>query len=98
MTVESVLSKVSESTQIPVEVITGHSRQRKHVEARYLAIILIRRNLRLSQSEIAPLFDIDRTSVYHAIKTVKNWLDVDTNLKEQLNRMEVELEIADCIV
>ena len=91
MTVESVLTKVSESTGIPVEVITGHSRQRKHVEARYLAILLIRRNLRLSQQEIAPLFDIDRTSVYHAIKTVKGWLDVDFDIQEKLNGIEPEI-------
>ena len=85
VTIEDVVKKVSEASQISESDIVGKSRKMKIAEARQLSMFLCRDLIRTSLSNIGVYFGgRDHTTVMHAVKTISNKCENDTNLKNSV--------------
>ena len=85
VTIEDVVKKVAEVSQIPESDIVGKSRKMKIAEARQLSMFLCRDLIRTSLSNIGVYFGgRDHTTVMHAVKTISNKCENDTNLKNSV--------------
>ena len=85
VTIEDVVKKVSEASQVSESDIVGKSRKMKIAEARQLSMFLCRDLIRTSLSNIGVYFGgRDHTTVMHAVKTISNKCENDTNLKNSV--------------
>lgn len=69
----------------PVD-LSKRNRERRIVNARYMAIWILRFELewRMTVKEIAYLFRRDHTTVVHAAQAVKDWMETDPDFKERI--------------
>ncbi|MBI89538.1 MAG: hypothetical protein CMG60_05565 [Candidatus Marinimicrobia bacterium] len=85
VTIEDVVKKVSEASQVSESDIVGKSRKMKIAEARQLSMFLCRDLIRTSLSNIGVYFGgRDHTTVMHAVKTISNKCENDANLKNSV--------------
>jgi len=76
------LSTYAERLKIPVERITGRSRKREPVYARYVYFLYMR-NLGYTYVEIAEKFDKTHASVIFGVKTVNELIEVNDKYLER---------------
>lgn len=75
---QEIIEMVSAELEIYVEDIIGKSHNRLIVEARYIAIKMIKEMIpSLTLTRIAKVFDRDHTSIIHALKQVDDWMKTD---------------------
>lgn len=80
LSVESIKKAVSEFFQVKISDLGGLSRQKKIVQARHIAMYLMRDALNLSVLHIAQSFNrTNHTTVIHAVNKIKKELQTDKN-------------------
>ncbi len=86
-TVELVVSTIYGTTP---EVLRGPSRNKKNlVEARQIAMLLMKKLGKMKPAQIAPCFGYsDHTGVVNAIKALERRLDVETELKSRVSNIK----------
>jgi chromosomal replication initiator protein len=72
----------------PVYMIKSKSRKRIYANPRFLAMFLMRRDLKMTVMQIGKIFNRDHTTVVHADATVKGFLKVDVRYLQVLSRLE----------
>lgn len=78
-TERQILETVAATTGISIAQMQSKSRERCHVDARYLAMYFIRFNRPdVSFKKIAKIFKRHHSSVINAIQCVEDWCAVDT--------------------
>jgi len=75
--------------------ITLNTRKTEVVEARQVAMVIIKNNTRLSLSKIGSLFGRDHATVLHAAKVVPRYIEVDKQYakfwKPVLRHFEIDI-------
>jgi chromosomal replication initiation ATPase DnaA len=96
MTREEVLSIVSKSCGVTVNMIVSRCRERKSVDARYMFIAMMRSEFGYSLKEIGNMLNRDHTTILHALNTYhdrclvyKDYHDVSKNI---LNEIKLNLQ------
>lgn len=67
-----IISQVAKAHELTVEAVTGPSRKRAVVEARWEAMRRLKAETKLSTPQIGALFNRDHTTVLHALGTLKH--------------------------
>ena len=68
------------------------TRRREYVEARAMYYMLLREKGRMTLSDIAKTLDKDHATVLHAIKSLRNWMSYDTNMKSIYANLEEKVD------
>ncbi len=79
-TPQSIIEHVEQYTGFK---IMNKCRKREIVNARQIAIYLIKKIIKLPNKEIAKLFDVTHAALLHTYKTVENFKQVDSNYKQK---------------
>lgn len=86
-----IVDAVEKVTLVYYSGMDSRSRVREIVEARYIAMALIRQLLPMTHSKVGFLFSRDHSTVTYAIKTVSKWLATDKNFRDKFNAVKSEL-------
>ena len=91
-TPENILSYVSRYYQLEESVVTGQQRVRAAVEARQIAMYLIRVMTNLSQDNIGQLFDNrDHSTVIHSIRQVEQKMKKNPAFAEMVKELKTNI-------
>lgn len=91
-TPENILSYVSRYYQLEESVVRGQQRVRAAVEARQIAMYLIRVMTNLSQDNIGQLFDNrDHSTVIHSIRQVEQKMKKDPVFAEMVKELKTNI-------
>lgn len=82
-----IINRTSEFTNIPVGIMTNCTRKREVVDARRMAIVIIKKNTKLSLSQIGVLFKRDHATVIHALRTSMDICDTDKEYRRGLSEL-----------
>lgn len=81
-TERQILETVASTTGISIAEMQGKSRERRYVDARYLAMYFIRLNRPdVGFKKIGKIFKRHHSSVINAIQCVEDWLEVDADFR-----------------
>jgi len=92
MTPTSIIKKVSEITGIRVSELKGKSKKRTIVEARQIAMVLIRKTGK-SQEITGAYFNRDHATVAHAEYCVKEVAPKDEDFQKLIDKIHLEIEL-----
>ena len=88
----SAIEIVSKYYSISYEEMYARTRTAKILFARHVAIYLIRANTKYTLTYIGSLFNLkDHSSVYNAIKSIKNYMFYDGEIKRQVLNFSEQL-------
>lgn len=91
--IENILEAVCEQYKLDSSTIHTKSRKREVVVARQVAMYLAKKHTDLSTSKIGKFIgDKDHATVLHACKTIKGQIEVDKELKNEVDRIEAQLK------
>lgn len=91
--IENILEAVCEQYKLDSSAIHTKSRKREVVVARQVAMYLAKKHTDLSTSKIGKFIgDKDHATVLHACKTIKGQIEVDKELKNEVDRIEAQLK------
>ena len=92
VTLEAICRATTRFYQMPEQQLTAHTRQRRVVHARRMAIHLARRLTNSSLAEIgSALGGLDHTTVLYHYRTLQNLLQHNPRLRRELQQLEQEL-------
>ena len=92
ITPEKILNTVADITCISIEEMKSQKRQAKLVEARQIAIYLIKKHSKLTLKEIGKMFgNRDHTTVIYAIRTIDGLMEVDKKFNFYLTNINRKL-------
>jgi chromosomal replication initiator protein len=95
LSIEDIVKKVSEISNVSELEIVGKSRKMEIAEARQISMFLCRDLMGLSLSNVGVYFGgRDHTTVIHAVKTIKNKIQNDERVKDQIDSVKDELDFA----
>ncbi len=95
VTIDLILSAVSESTGISVTEIIGDKRSRPVVESRHLAMYLARELTDSSLPKIGERFgNRDHTSVMHAVQKITKLMQEDRDMYNRVQRLTTKIKTA----
>lgn len=89
---ERVMLAVSKPTGVSLDDMRGKSRFTRVVEARRVAMVLMRKTLGLTLVATGRHFNKDHATVLHAERQHSNLMDVDRNYREYYNVCELAVE------
>ena len=92
LTIDHIINKVCGHFEMDVLSIQSRSRKREVVQARQIAMYLAKKYTEASSSQIGQAIGKkDHATVLHSCKMIKDQLDVDKELRAQLEDIENEL-------
>jgi chromosomal replication initiator protein len=95
VTIDAILSAVSESTGISVNEIIGDKRSRPVVESRHIAMYLARELTDASLPKIGERFgNRDHTTVLHAVEKITKLMQEDREIYNRVQRLTAKLKSA----
>lgn len=93
LSIENIVEKVCAHFEMDTVSIQSRSRKREVVQARQIAMYLAKKYTEASSSQIGlAIGKKDHATVLHSCKMVKNQLDVDKELRAQLEEIEAQLK------
>ncbi len=92
VTVEDIMSKVSEIDDISVEELKSKSRHSRLIQPRFKAMYLVRKLTDMTQSDIGKEFgDRDHSTVVNAINKIEEDMRISSEFREHIEDLIVEL-------
>ena len=85
MCVELIKNLVEEEFNLKLKTRT---RKRAYVEARAMYYLLLRKKSRMTMAAISNTLDMNHATVLHSIRSLKNWMEYDVNLKNVYNNLD----------
>ena len=93
ITIEDIISKVCEHYKMDESVLHTKSRKREIVQVRQIAMFLAKKHTDTSTSKIGHLIgNRDHATVLHACKIVKDLVEIDKELKSDIEEIEISLK------
>lgn len=90
---QKIINIVADYYSLTPTQITGKIRTGQLVQARHIAIYLIRQNLDIPLKKIGDMFGgKDHTTIMHAIKHVENELKTNPEMKEAINKLQKQIK------
>ncbi|MDR2474994.1 MAG: chromosomal replication initiator protein DnaA [Bacteroidales bacterium] len=94
ITVEWIREVVCNHFSLDQQLFSTKSRKREIVQARQIAMYLVRKYTAFSSSKIGELLGKkDHATVLHALKTVRDLMDIDLSFRNNVNRIEEKLQV-----
>jgi hypothetical protein len=91
---EEILEIITEEYDVTVDEIFSKCRKRFIVDARYVVFAMLRRNLRMTLTDIGRYFEgRDHTTVMHGISKFKDLYETDDVYRNKVNRVYCKLKI-----
>ncbi len=91
--VPDIQRAVCEHYGLPVQILSARTRKREAVDARQLAMYLCKRFTNHTYEKIGSYFGgRDHSTVIHGCKTVEDRMEVDQAYREEVERLETELQ------
>lgn len=91
LTPESVVSLVANTLEVTEEQIYEHNRSREIVEARYIAMKIIRDNYKLSYTRIGLIFKNDHSTVIYAMNQVDDLMQSSKTFQDKFKKVSKQL-------
>lgn len=92
LTIETIINKVCEYYDIPIDAIQTKSRKHEIVQVRQISMYLAKKHLDYSTSKIgAYIGKRDHATVLHACNIVRDQLQVDRNFRKDVENIESSL-------
>lgn len=88
LTIGAVCIGVTRYYRLPIERLFENSRKEEVKNVRQLVMYMMRHLLGMSYSAIAKFFNKDHTTVIHACKTVKGYLQVYSNFAKEYEEIK----------
>lgn len=93
ITIDEILEKVCNHYSVSVESINTKSRKREVVQVRQISMYFAKTLLDISTSKIGQrIGNRDHATVLHAIKIVKDQMDVDKQFRSEMEEIEAEIK------
>jgi hypothetical protein len=73
---------------IDSDSLNYNTRKREVVKCKQISMYLIHKNLNMSLSKIGRHFQKNHATVIHSVKTIKNYLEWDKDLKKEIDELE----------
>ena len=90
LTIEEIVDKVCEHYKLDVSVLNSKSRKREVVQVRQIAMFLVKKHTEISTSKIGHFIgNRDHATVLHACKIVKDLVEVDKDIKAEIEEIEM---------
>lgn len=86
--VDNILKTISAFYEIKISELKSKSRKANIVNARQIAMYLLRKLMRLSFPSIGKIFNRDHTTAIYAFEQVMNTIEEDNSLKNQVSSIE----------
>lgn len=83
---------VSNVTGIKRRHILGQRKFRRYIDARHMAMQLVRQSTKLTLTSIGRLFERDHSTVIHASNSVKTFIDMSDNYRDEFNQIVSEYD------
>ena len=94
ITIEEIVAKVCEHYKIDESVLHTKSRKREIVQVRQVAMFLAKKHTDISTSKIGHLIgNRDHATVLHACKIVKDLVEVDKEIKADIEDIEASFKL-----
>ncbi len=94
VSVEQILDKVCVYFDVDQKMVSSKSRKREYAQARQISMFLSKKLTDQSFSRIGELIGKkDHATVLHACKTIKNLIEIDKNMRTQIEEIEKELKM-----
>ena len=87
VTVEKIISKVSQKYSVSVEDIYSKKRASNITNARHICVYLMRKLSDMAYMKIAKVFSKDHSSIMHSYKTIENEIQHNTQLEIEINEI-----------
>jgi chromosomal replication initiator protein len=95
LSIEDVVKKVSEISNVSEIEIVGKSRKMEVAEARQVSMYLCRKIIGTSLNNIGVYFGgRDHSTVIHAVKTINDKINNKKHIKEQIEAVKQELDFS----
>jgi chromosomal replication initiator protein len=88
----TAVQAVSNVTGIKRRHILGQRRFRRYIDARHMAMQLVRQSTKLNLTSIGRLFERDHSTVIHASNSVKSLIDISDNYRDEFNQIVSEYD------
>jgi chromosomal replication initiator protein len=93
LTIEQILDTVCQFFNVEQKMVSSKSRKREFAQARQISMFLSKKLTDQSFSRIGLLIGKkDHATVLHACKTIKGLIEIDKNLKTQIEEIEKQLK------
>jgi chromosomal replication initiator protein len=93
VTISDIMARVSERNSVSVEDMVSKSRQGRIIQPRFIAMYLARQLTGMTTTEIGKEFgDRDHSTVLNAINKIEEDMEKDSELKEQVEDLILELK------
>jgi chromosomal replication initiator protein len=88
--VDNIINEICKFYSLTTEDVTGKSRKREIVKARFIAIYIIRTETDFKLSAIGKIFNRDHSTILHSIKIINNTLTLkyDTDISDDLKEIK----------
>ena len=94
ITIEEIVAKVCEHYKMDESVLHTKSRKREIVQVRQVAMFLAKKHTDISTSKIGHLIgNRDHATVLHACKIVKDLVEVDKEIKADIEKIEASFKL-----
>ena len=94
ITIEEIIAKVCEHYKMDESVLHTKSRKREIVQVRQVAMFLAKKHTDISTSKIGHLIgNRDHATVLHACKIVKDLVEVDKEIKADIENIEASFKL-----
>lgn len=93
ITLDNIIDCICEYYKVRVEDIYGKSRKANIARARHMCIYLAQQNIQMTASKIGAMIgDRDHATVLHSIKTIRQQLDVDKQVQQDVQTLQKMLK------
>jgi chromosomal replication initiator protein len=79
----ALINEIAGAYKLPGDFLLGRSKRREIVEARFVAMAVVRDQLRLPFVDVGAIFNRDHGSVMYACKQVANYMEMDKHFKSR---------------
>jgi chromosomal replication initiator protein len=91
LTPNSIITLVANTLEIAEADILSHNRTREIVDARYIAMKIIRDNYKLSLISIGKMFNNDHTTVIYALNQVSDLMETNKQFQDKFKKVSKQL-------
>jgi len=88
----TAVQAVSNVTGIKRRHILGQRRFRRYIDARHMAMQLVRQSTRLNLTSIGRLFDRDHSTIIHALNSIESIMDVSEEHSRRFSEVVSEYD------
>lgn len=89
---DTVKRVIAKEFGISIDAMMSRSRVRSHSTARHVFCYIMRQYTDMRHREIGDMIGRDHSSVIHAVKNIAGLIEVNTSVKEKVERIKQDLK------